>query len=190
VDEDRGEEGLIGQVRGTVEQITQMSLAKGMQTMQTVVEQVQVPVRQIQEWVSGGSLQAVTEDLRELAGRLRQEIERQVLALDRTRKGLEQRITGQIEALGKAQRRSVERVEVGEGASTAGRARSTSTAKRSTAKRSTAKRATAKRATVKRATVKRATARRSSATASTAAPPAPKKSTARKSTARKSTSSS
>src|SRR5712691_141623 len=155
VDDDRGQDGLIGQVKDTVEQLTQMSMAKAMQTMQTVAEQVQGPVRQIQDWVSGGSLQAVTDDLRDLAGRLRQEIERQVQALDRTRKELEQRITGQIEAMGREQRRTVERVQVAPARepSASRPARDRSAAKRATAaKRSTAKRSTAKKSTARKST--------------------------------------
>jgi polyhydroxyalkanoate synthesis regulator phasin len=72
----------------------------------------------------------------------------------------------------------------------AGRAPTTSTAKKSTAKKSTAKKSTAKKSTAKKSTAKRSTAKKSTAKKSTAKKSTAKKSTAKKSTAKKATKKS
>ena len=140
----------------------------------TVQDLLQVPLRQLQEWLAGqdGPLQAVVSQVTEQVARIQQEVIRQLGAMRR-----EQRET----------LKELQHVAIGAKSSTrstsGGRAgsasRRTSTPKTSTTREPTTKKPTAKRSTAKRSTPKRSTPKRSTAKRSTAAKKSKAKATAR-----------
>ncbi len=64
----------------------------------SLLEYLQTPLKQAQEWVSGGQLQSTIEHLQEQAERAQEGVERRLRALGEVREGLEIHVRKQLEA--------------------------------------------------------------------------------------------
>ena len=64
----------------------------------SLLEYLQTPIKQMQEWVSGGQLQSTIEHLQEQAERAQEGVERRLRALSEVRQGLEIHVRKQLEA--------------------------------------------------------------------------------------------
>ena len=76
-----------------------------------LLEYLQGPIKQVQEWVGGGELQSKIEHLQEQAGRAQEGVERRLRALGEVRQGLEVHVRKQLEAYRREKKELIQRAE-------------------------------------------------------------------------------
>ncbi|HEX2069936.1 MAG TPA: hypothetical protein VHH54_07010 [Actinomycetota bacterium] len=75
----------------------------------SLLDFLQTPIKQVQEWVSSGQLQTTIENLQEKAERAQEGVERRLRALDEVRQGVQSHVRKQMDAYQQqSQQRSAE----------------------------------------------------------------------------------
>jgi hypothetical protein len=64
----------------------------------SLLDYLQTPIKQVQQWVSSGQLQSTIEHLQEKAGQAQEGVERSLRALDEVRQGVQIHVKKQLDA--------------------------------------------------------------------------------------------
>ncbi len=64
----------------------------------SLLDFLQTPIKQVQQWVSSGQLQSTIENLQEKAERAQEGVERRLRALDEVRQGVQSHVKKQLDA--------------------------------------------------------------------------------------------
>jgi len=77
-----------------------------------LLDQLQSPLKQVQEWVNGGQLQSVVDELQKKAERAQEKVERRLQALDEVAQGLQVHVKKQLEELKREGRTGAEAADL------------------------------------------------------------------------------